>query len=455
MKKIFQLSLLMVSTLALTTSCYFEEDNIFSQSAAERLNAASDKYTGILQGSEGGWVIEYYPTTELAEVTGTGYLWLTKFNKDMSVNVGMNNIFTNGYEEYTSLWEVITDNGPVLTFNSENPNIHVFSDPDLRTIPGSSDNVWGTGVGGDYEFVIVQAPTEDSPFVMLKGKKRGTYNRMTPLPAGTSFDEYLSDITAFRNFVFAESAPSENVLTIDGVRYFTNSESTGMMGRYQEGHDALTETSYHPFLITKRDDKYYLRFRNALEQGDVQEQEFVWQPENDHFVGVSDAANVIEGYDPSLFFNETLTASSGSTSWRFDKTSNKAKAVQDAYDTAYNQFATISYTMEGAAFTNIQGNSYLRINCSYYKKQGNRTIKQSTSYLYGFDATLQDGKVVVTYTGCDDASQAVLDKFAGVEQFVKMLMQTYSVEATNTRFNLNKLTLTSATDSDFWLDVTM
>ena len=157
MKNLVYISLMVASLLSV--GCAGEEDDLFDASAAERLNAASDKYSELLESSEGGWVIQYYPTNDGEPTTGQGYLWCVQFNKDHSVRVGMNNYFSgNSYKEEVSGWDVITDNGPVLSFSTANSLVHAFSDPDRRSVPGSSDDVWGVGIGGDYEFVIVDAP---------------------------------------------------------------------------------------------------------------------------------------------------------------------------------------------------------------------------------------------------------------------------------------------------------
>ena len=139
MKKNFLFLLFASAAMLITTSCVHEEDDIFDASAAERLNAASEKYSQLLESSEGGWVVEYYPTNEDALTTGQGYLWTVKFNKDESCKVGMNNYFSNNaYRECTSLWEVITDNGPVLTFNSSTPTFMHSLTPTCAPFPAAA-----------------------------------------------------------------------------------------------------------------------------------------------------------------------------------------------------------------------------------------------------------------------------------------------------------------------------
>lgn len=139
------------------------------------------------------------PTTALAVVQQTIVLLAirlcAKFSSDGSVTMGMNNRFSNDtYVSDRSLWDIITDDGPVLSFSTYNDCIHAFCDPnDLPTsIRGGGSSVTGLGAEGDYEFVITDLQ-DNAEQGTIKGKKRGTYVRMTRLPEGTDFQQYLAE----------------------------------------------------------------------------------------------------------------------------------------------------------------------------------------------------------------------------------------------------------------------
>ena len=207
--------------------CAGEEKDLFEKSAAERLNETGKIYSSRLQSSEAGWVMEYYPTNTDETYKGRGYLIMADFDKDESVTLAMKNIMSDDeYMEERSLWEIIADNGPVLTFNTYNEVLHCFSNPEYYES--------GKGFEGDYEFVMIDVP-EDGQFIMLKGKKRGTYVRLTRLPDGTDFQEYLNDVNAFTKKIFPENAVNEDVLTIGDKKFAINSGSTGIMGMYPYG----------------------------------------------------------------------------------------------------------------------------------------------------------------------------------------------------------------------------
>ena len=61
-KNIFLLSLIGVGMLF--SACSNEQDMLFDESAAERLNGASELYSQRLMAHENGWAVQLYPTLE-------------------------------------------------------------------------------------------------------------------------------------------------------------------------------------------------------------------------------------------------------------------------------------------------------------------------------------------------------------------------------------------------------
>ena len=451
-KYIFSVTMLLAVGF-LFVACQGEEPDLFEKSAAERLNEVSKTYTDVLAESEAGWIMEYYPTNTNSDPTGLGYLMLVDFDKDGSVKIGMKNDLTEGaYEEASSLWEVITDNGPVLSFSSYNDILHYFSDPAIYD--------QGLGLEGDYEFVMVQVP-EDHQTIMLKGKKRSTYVRLTRLPAGTDFEEYLTDVYTFQNQKFASNAPNFDYLTLDGKQYELAEMSTTLPNLYLYGTDAIANEYRIPYLITKINGQYHLRFRTApfiVEEAEASPQEFVYDEAQDKFLCLEDEVSVIEGDVPARFFDQTLDGE-GTTIWKFDRNSNKSEAAQAIVDQVYADFQTISYTFTGGAIikatvkegdANVVKN-YLRLTCTYLQRQGNRYIQQSTNYQYELNRTVSGDDVTFSYAGCNAAAQTVYDRFDGVKDLVNTFgNQAFKAEATGSRFNLNSITLTAASNSNLW-----
>ena len=157
MKKIFSISLLFCAALVFV-GCAGEEDDLFNKTAAERLNEASDLYSSRLTAQPNGWAMQLYPTTKDEAPYGNGYLLLLRFNTNHTVVAAMNiSMSSNVFKEDSSAWDVITDNGPVLTFNTYNTVIHTFTNPEDISSTGSKDepnDETGTGIGGDYEYIL-------------------------------------------------------------------------------------------------------------------------------------------------------------------------------------------------------------------------------------------------------------------------------------------------------------
>ena len=185
MKKVFSIILCGV-VVAGFTSCGNEEEDIFDESSALRTNHAVATYSELLTSAENGWVMEYFANEE-----EPGYPMLMKFDKSGAVTIAAKNHYSNNnvYSTEESLYEVIADNGPVLTFNSNNTLFHVFSDP--ADILDTEEDELGRGHEGDYEFVIYEG---DADHFYMKGKKRGYEINMYKLPADQAWDTYYDKL---------------------------------------------------------------------------------------------------------------------------------------------------------------------------------------------------------------------------------------------------------------------
>lgn len=405
-----------LSQVVTFSSCKNEEDDLFSSSAAERLMQAEKDYTKRLISSEGGWLMELYPTNDILEPDddylnqGIGYLVLQKFNTDNSVLVGMNNDESgNKYIEDSSAWQIISDNGPVLTYNTYNEVMHTFSDP-----AGNGDI--GTGIGGDYEFVVVSLE-ENAQFAMLKGKKRGTYNRLTRLPAGTNFEEYLEDVKNFTVNTFGESVPNYVVMDLDGAKYKLEGINEPICNIYPYDGDAIADQSFWPFLISKRDGSYFLRFRDKVEFGkDVQgEQEFRFDESLPGFVGVTNAENKITGPTKEDITSIFVRSIQKGGSWKINKTDGEGalgKAITAMFD-GMQEFNK-SYSINTISFAPNSDQISLKINFN----QGRSKVTLD----YYFDVNLEGTNVTLTY---DQAKNTTAEKYLtnvpAIKEFIDMI----------------------------------
>lgn len=438
------------------TACQSEEEDFFDSSAAERLAASKATYTQRLPQATAGWAMEFYPTNGNSAPKGAGYLLLAKFNTDRSVSIAFKNTMTDWvYQEDTSLWEVIADQGPVLSFNTYNKCLHIFADPAFYDT--------GLGYEGDYEFEIISLE-DNARFAMLKGKKRGTYVRMTRLEEGTDFEQYLTEVDSIQSTLFDPTAPNDLLICFGDKRYIINDVTDGFLSFYPEGGDAISQTESHPFLITKRDGKYYLRFRDAFEREDYEPkvQELYYDPAQDMFVGLEESTFTIQGYPAYKFFDEHITAK-GTNKFEIGLTSEMSDKFKSYMDALVADFTTMKSN---------RGKAYAFIGLRLAWDNKNDSYQWSVRYTpgttsptfaaYNFNYESGDGRVKFTYTtpgvdakGSDAASTNVRNALQAVTTITEVLSQEFIVTENKTKFNLNTLKLTSATDPDLWFVVSL
>lgn len=443
MNKIFSAVLVLAATATFTSCVQKEEDDLFDHSAAERLNAASALYSQRLTASPNGWAMQLYPTTKNEAPYGNGYLVLCDFDEDKSVKVAMNNSLTNNsYKEDRSGWDVITDNGPVLSFSTYNSVMHLFSNPE--NVSGTEDDETGRGVEGDYEFIIVDAP-EDASYMMLKGKKRGTYNLFTPIEEGVDYQEYLADVKSFQNKMFSSDAPTFNVMYFGENVYKMEDANDGIPNVYPYDGDAVIDESFNPFLVTKRGDQYYLRFRDAIDINDEETvQDFHYNTETDHFESVDNQEYFISGDDPLRFFKQAVLEDGNE--WRWTRKTEMSDDIQTLLD-------KISSSITRGNLNRValkQGEDNKMEFILYYTVSGSGSSTANYIFSYNFD---EDG-LSLQYEGPKATKDNnFLSRTDGVADLLSALSQKFTVTPAVTAFDLNNVKLTGA--SGMWFVATL
>ena len=164
-------------------SCLFQQDDYFDKSSAERAAADVIKCSELLKSSPNGWLLEYY--------IGSGYAMggitlLCKFDDKkvtMASTLSTPNVPSGVFIE--SLYQVVSEQSTMLTFDSYNELIHAFA------APAGSGNDANANMGGDYEFIIMDASDNQ---ITLLGKKYGNTMTMTRMPVTTKWKEYIRGV---------------------------------------------------------------------------------------------------------------------------------------------------------------------------------------------------------------------------------------------------------------------
>ena len=280
MKKLYKFSaiaaVLMSASLA---SCNHEEADIFDQNAAHRTEEARKMYKEILLDKGGKWQMEYFTTEE-----EHGYVYLFTFRNDGTVTISGNNEYitklTNidsnvpSYGSETSMWTILSDNGPVLSFNSYNTIFHLFATPE--DIPGTERDEQGYGHSGDYEFDLMKFSNDT---LYLEGKKNGAEIIMTRIAPEIDDETYLNEVVALADSVFNAKVPAVYVNLPGGYRHVVLDGATQLPKFYPETGDYITEYVGRNAIITH--DGFTLgkplTLRDSIDGNDYTIQHFIRQ----------------------------------------------------------------------------------------------------------------------------------------------------------------------------------
>lgn len=258
MKKFLNISLLSLVALASLTmsSCKNEIDPIFDEDAIARLDKAKAEYTDILTSNGGKWQLEYFANEE-----EPGYIYLMTFANDGSVTIAGHNKWINyvksgsmttpAFGSEVSLWEVIADNGPVLTFNSYNKYFHLFADPyDIPSVGSAQTdadvNEDGYGHEGDYEFNIMKYSGDT---LYLTGKKYNLNMIMTRVQA-TDDEVYMNEVVAMADSFFNAKIPQVYINLPNGVRWIVKNGASSILKMFREDADEISTAENHNVIIT-------------------------------------------------------------------------------------------------------------------------------------------------------------------------------------------------------------
>lgn len=176
------------------TSCLIEEKEIFDKTPAERMDAFLAEYKALLESSENGWLFEYYPQKDQSY---GGYNYVLQF-KDGYVTAWLE----LAAKEEKSTYKMTPDDGPVLSFDTYNANLHFFAEASPSQYQG---------LQGDYEYNIL-GKSEDGSEVYVKGRKSGNVLTMRKF-AGTDPVAYFTAC----NEIYESFAAAKYDMTIDGT----------------------------------------------------------------------------------------------------------------------------------------------------------------------------------------------------------------------------------------------
>lgn len=419
--------LLASAALMTLSSCSNDMDEFFDESAAERLNRTQAKYTDLLTSSKNGWAFEYYPTGSADDGC---VLYAVKFFKDGSVDVAGDPFGSGVVSNEISMWDILTDNGPTLSFSTYNKLIHQFSDP--------GDD--GMGYEGDYEFAFVYSDTENpDSVVMLKGKKRGLYSRLKMIDEEVTPEEYLQDCQAKQSGLFPETMRNYLILHIGNDLVRMDDMKTGVPDTYIYGKDKVLFGKPNSYIFVKYSGNYYARFNEAFKasEGELTEKNFRYNEGTQEFVGVDNPDIRITA--PNLATFVVDEALSGALTWSLARNSKMNESFKSVWDAASSALTKKGYTIDRCIFSNTKTDETCNATLTLRYKRRSTTIEM----LFKFNISFDGDNVSLQYVGpLDDGAGNFLNNLPECATLVNAFAGTYTVDNNNAnKFLINALQL--------------
>lgn len=437
-------------------SCSNKEEDIFDDAAAVRMDAAKTDTKALLvtDHAPAGWELSYFVDNDWEE----GHVILMKFHKDGYVEMAGSNAWvanafgsTDRYavQRETSLYNMISDDGPVLTFNTFNKMLHIFSEPyDLPSSKYNPDNVpfplgplgddgydaneAGYGHNGDYEFVIMSKSTDE---ILLRGKKTRINMRMRRLAPDTDWDRYFAQINSCAANTFSTRF-GDLKMVADGHELHLSNLTGGVMHIVADDDDPLMETVKIPFLYTPdgiRLREPYKGFDDRL--ADLAIQNFTFNDDGTltctdrpvDFALNKPLSDII--VDKSLKWNIELASANGRVAEIIEDIRLEASKRSNFKDLDYLRFE----------YDNAMAKYVLKI-----KTTGNRTIGS----LYGSLSVNNDGTVSLEYstTDGDNGGRGFIRTLPSLATLISVLSANTWILTTSKPYGPDVLTL-SASDS--------
>ena len=214
MKKIINSILIGAAVLGLSSCSLHDDTELFGEPAAERLEKAVAADKALLESASNGWELHLWTGKEYS---AGGYTYFMKFAND---KVTVSSDIAPATMKTTSSYDVIADQGPVLTVNTFNEIFHYLAQPSMDDDDGEQQ---------DYEFVIMRT-TNDS--IYLRGKKWGNHMVMTRVAESTSWKDEITkmqqmDEDMMRTFALIEGNDTLGDVSLSDDRMLTFTDKNG------------------------------------------------------------------------------------------------------------------------------------------------------------------------------------------------------------------------------------
>lgn len=317
-------------SLALVGCSHFQEDELFEESAAVRIAHFNEDLKSRLveQSSEGkyGWIIQYF-VAGTDEQDFEGFNLFGKFYEDDKVLLASSHRFlrdgkANKYTDCTSVYELLSEEGPVLAFNSWNDILTVFADPvDPSQAPSNlvSD---GEGMYGDHNLVFQSYEGQN---ILFHGQRHSAGVRF--VPCDRPWKDYIADTESLKNAITNTTIASYYVISGTDTLYFKNLRS-GVVTYCERVNDPLFPSTINCVFTPTG---LYFQHRNSI--GDVTFQELSLTQDESCLKSENGSVQVVATWD-------TYIVDSRNAVWNFDQDqlSEEQKSLLEQINAELNTF---------------------------------------------------------------------------------------------------------------------
>ena len=283
-----------LTSIAFVSCSHFQEDDLFDENAASRITHFNKELKSrlVAQSSDGkyGWVIQYF-VAGTDEMDFEGFNLFGRFYDNGKVTLASNHRYLrNGnadkYTEYSSTYELLKEEGPVLAFNTWNDILTVFVDPvDPSSAPSLIVND-GEGMNGDQNLVFYGYEKDN---IVFRGQRHSA--KLCFVPCDRPWETYISDTETTKNHITNNTITSYYVVCGADTLYFKNLRS-GIITYCERINDPLSPSTINCVFTPNG---FRLQHRNSI--GNTTFQEFTLAPDNTCLMSENDSVQVYATWD--------------------------------------------------------------------------------------------------------------------------------------------------------------
>lgn len=425
----------------LATACTFQQEDLFDESAALRVEHTNKEISKYLSEAPYGWVIQYY-VAGTDEENFEGFNLFGRFTESGSVTLGGDHRFLrNGkagtYTEHTSVYEMLREESCVLSFSTWNDILSVFVDP---VNPNNAPNMLiddGEGMHGDDRLVMLSYGPDEMEF---RGERHGAHVRFAKLDCEPQ--EYLAKVKATKEAVTSSRIYEYQIANSEQVMYIANL-NTGVMSIRDRLDDPLVSIDM-PCVFTPTG----FRTEHVFELGGEELQEFVLNDDQ-----------------TALVCGNTLIHAEWERAVPRFLTGNKAmitdQGASPAFATLYNSIAeSVVQAYSSQSFTGIsfgpsnEGASKRRVGLVFNMKTTNNLYQVA----YTATTEVKDGKLTIVVDTHDTSSNYATYNKKGLgpvfDAMAEAISGTYTITPDNP-FRLNEVKAVKDSDPGFYFVLNM